>query len=922
MPGARVWLLPEHAHFADTLAGILWQAFAHQAPDLSALTLVTPAPALGLALQHSLLKRAGGVLLAPTAHTLGTLAPPATAVSSPLACRIRIAEAVTRHRSLFPAQTPLSVADALYALFEELEQQQLGPEASEQALQQRLQRGYGLPQALPALSREAAIVHRLYLAFREDVGRQAPAAAAADALAATLEHWPAGRPLVFAGFDALSAAQAHSMGAALQRGAWWFAQGRLSGRDGSSVQRLFAGLGMQPEQLELSHTPRAALLDACFADDGLASERAADLGGATGSGLQLHAARDAEHEAQMADLAVRQALLDGARNVAVIANDRRLARRLRARLERAGIALKDRGGWALSTSRAAAAVNDWLSCAEKDFPYRALLDLAKCGLLPQGLEWAAAAEPLAYQKSIAGGWLHWRRHAVGEAQIAWLELLQHASGTLDTLHGAHPAAAHAKALKLSLARLKLDAALADDVAGQAVLGVLDDLATALAPSTLQMRWPAFRVLLDQALEDASFTPETRGSQVQLLTLAQAQGLAAEVIVLTGANARLLAAGRVAPFFNSGVRRELGLSTPAQQQQLALTRLKRLLLAAPTVHLLYAPLEAGEPALLAPALQALRAFAEAAGAALLADSPLARDAPQAEVAANSALPEPLAAPLAQAGEAVTVVLDRSGLSASGHQALIDCPYRFHARYALGLALADDPDEPANRRDYGERVHSILQAFYEPLEDYPPPYSGPLISDCRADIEHALQLLAAHAFADDIKERPLGRAWQQEFARALPWLATQIIRAAPYAVQVELEMAEEHAGIKLKGKLDRLESSAAQETVVDYKTGAVPTRASILRGEQVQLSHYALLRPAVNAIAYWDLKAQKSISVDDSMLEALRPRVSERLQQLGEALRRQAVLPANGAAVVCTRCDYAGLCRIPAEQRLALHGSPKP
>ena len=255
---ARVWVLPAHLPFADAVAETLWAAYAQQAPDFSRLTLVTPTPALTQALQAALRRRAGGALMAPAGHTLHTLAPATGAVRSPLACRIRIAEAVTRFRRLFPAQAPLMVADSLYALFEELTQQQLAPAPDEAALLARLQRGYGLPRPLEALTREAAIVHRLYTAFVEDVGAEAPAAASAAALAETLAAWPTERPLIFAGFDALTPAQAAPIAAAVARGAWFFAQGRLGGRDGASMQTLFAALALTPKVIEAVTTPRAS----------------------------------------------------------------------------------------------------------------------------------------------------------------------------------------------------------------------------------------------------------------------------------------------------------------------------------------------------------------------------------------------------------------------------------------------------------------------------------------------------------------------------------------------------------------------------------------------------------------------------------------------------------------------------------------
>ena len=912
---ARVWLLPGHLPFADAVVETLWSACAAQAPDLSQLTLVTPTPGLSQALQGAFLRRAGGALLAPASHTLRTLAPTVGAMRSPLACRIRIAEAVTRFRKLFPAQAPLLVADSLYALFDELTRQQLAPEADEAALLARLQRGYGLPRPLAALSREAAIVHRLYAAFIEDVGAAAPAAASAIALAETLAAWPSDRPLIFAGFDALTPAEAMPISAALGRGAWFFAQGTSSGRADRSVQRLFAALGIVPAQAASEATPRSALLHACLADDAPAGARAAALRGASPDGLVLAAARDAEHEAQMADLAVRKALLGGARRLAVIANDRRLARRLRARLERAGIALVDRGGWALSTSRVAAALNDWLTCAERDFPYRALLDLAKSGLLPQGADWASTAEPLAYRHGIEGGWNHWRRHAQGAAQIDWLDGLAHAAEALNTLRGPRPAAAHAKALDESLQRLGLKPALAADEAGARVLQVLADLATALADSSLQLSWAAFRALLDQALEETSFSLTATASPVQLLTLAEAQGLSADVVVLTGATAALLAAPQGAPFFNASVRRELGLVTAAEQQALALTRLQRLLLAAPQVTVLYAPAEAGEPALPAPVLVALTAFAEAAGCPLPQDAQLALEAPLAEIAVASAQPSLLRAPRVKAGTEIVHLLDEKGLSASGHQALVDCPYRFHARYALGLSLADDPDEPLGARDYGERVHELLQAFYEPVADYPPPYEGDFGEPQRAAIVAHLQRLADQSFAADLDDRAMGRAWRETFARQVPWIATQLIAAGTLAVRVEVEINAQHEGVQLRGSIDRLEDDGEQQRIIDYKTGATPSAMSIKQGEQVQLTHYALPRET-SAIAYWNLKDEKVVEVADAPLEKLRNLVGARLHAMAAELRDGTTLPAHGSDAVCSRCDYAGLCRIPADERLAV------
>jgi len=65
----------------------------------------------------------------------------------------------------------------------------------------------------------------------------------------------------------------------------------------------------------------------------------------------------------------------------VVSEDRRLARRLRALLERHRIPVRDRAGWALSTTAAASALERLLQCIEEDFPHQAFLDLLKSPFL-------------------------------------------------------------------------------------------------------------------------------------------------------------------------------------------------------------------------------------------------------------------------------------------------------------------------------------------------------------------------------------------------------------------------------------------------------------------------------------------------------------------------------------------------------------
>ena len=94
-------------------------------------------------------------------------------------------------------------------------------------------------------------------------------------------------------------------------------------------------------------------------------------------GMEIFAASSAEQEALAIDLQVRRWLLEGRQPLGIVTEDRRLARRVRALLERSGIHLQDSGGWALSTTSAAAALERWLETVEEDFDHQPLLDVLK-----------------------------------------------------------------------------------------------------------------------------------------------------------------------------------------------------------------------------------------------------------------------------------------------------------------------------------------------------------------------------------------------------------------------------------------------------------------------------------------------------------------------------------------------------------------
>jgi len=93
--------------------------------------------------------------------------------------------------------------------------------------------------------------------------------------------------------------------------------------------------------------------------------------------LRLFGAHSLEQEARAAEVQVRRWLVAGKQGIALVAQDRLVARRVRALLERAGVLVRDETGWTFSTLAVSTVLMRWLDALQSDFYYQDLLDLLK-----------------------------------------------------------------------------------------------------------------------------------------------------------------------------------------------------------------------------------------------------------------------------------------------------------------------------------------------------------------------------------------------------------------------------------------------------------------------------------------------------------------------------------------------------------------
>jgi len=947
-------------HYAEdplaVAARLLLDHHRGQLPDLSRVHILVPDLQCAAALRRALLERAASLgfsaLLGPAVQRLddwlADRIPPRRPVLGRAAQELVLVEAIRQAPTLFPPADAWLLGDQLLTLFDELTRCTVTVDERLERFSERLQQAYGIDGEPPAaFSNEARILHTLWHAWRRQLDEDNcldPASACLQRLADDRERADDDSELWLLGFTAFTRAETDWLRTRLQNGRTrLLLHGnamRQAYHPDAPLAELLASLDTQATAGEGDAFSHA--LDILFdhQQDTLparARRAAADHPqDPLRPRLRLFAADSQEQEARAVELQVRRWLTDGHQPVGIVTEDRRLARRVRALLERAGIQIEDAGGWALSTTSAAAVLERWLETIEEDFACGPLLDVLKSAFvtldddrdhhlaLVRRLE-----QDIILHENIARGLQHYRHHLQLRAGRLpdWseqnrrdverlLNRLDHAADPLrELLDGSHPAGRYTAALADSLKELGVDTTLAADPAGRRVLRELETLHDAAQHNGLAMTWLEFRSWLGRTLERHSFRPPVTHSPVQLVTLAQSRLQRFAALVLAGCTrAQLPGTPAAGSYFNQSVRAELGLDTWRRSLLLKLHDFRRVLEAAPRLLLTRHREQDGEAVAASPWLELLETFHRNAWGNDLHDAEL-----DALLRRTDAVPriDPRPLPARQTGRprpvlAPALLPDR--WSASSHQRLIDCPYRFFAADSLRLAAQEEIREALEKSDYGEYVHRILQAFHGGVEGLPGPWTGRLDQSQRDRAVALLEDISHTLFGRAVEENFLARGWLRQWLALVPrYIDWQIGREREWTVAgcertLTRSLAE---GIELRGRLDRIDRRGDRLAIVDYKTGGVPALRDVEAGEAVQLPSYALLADDnVERVEYvqFDKKGvTDKVALEGDALPALARAVGKRLQALVAALAAGTPLPAWGDDATCRRCEFSGLCR---------------
>lgn len=863
----------------------------HEAPDLRGATLLLPGYHVALPLAQALARVSGTpALLLPQLTTLGDWAQ-SVSLPAPIqsdTSRIAALYQALRGRSWFPDADLWSLSRELLALMDELTCHHVALPDDAEAFAAQLAAAYQARSG-QALMFEARVVHELWYAMAA-AGDLDATRAYQQRLALLAQQVE--RPLYVLQTCELAAPERRFVDACRERVEVTVFDLRELAKSAPNCALLVAAMQQEADAANLV-TMAADLRDAEPLD----------------GRLRLFGAQGLEQEAEADDVQVRRWLLEGKQRIAVVVQDRLVARRLRALLERAAVQVQDETGWTFATLSVSTVLMRWLEAVQGDFYYQDVLDLLKSPLL-------FADDPAMRRQAAYLFEQMVRRHGVVAHLQDYLALAErHAKELVKPLArlrqaklampvGARRLADWLAQLDESLEILGVTLGWQQDAAGQQLMQLLALWREELQSDPLTCSFAEWRRWLAQQLDLNTYRDMSVESPVLFTHLSATRWRSFDAVLLLGCDARHLPApANAGQWFNDAVRAALGLPLSGEAVRQVRDDLLGLLALNDTVLATWQTEQGGEPNLLSPWLEMLRALHRLAVGSDLMDGELGTVLGAARVRAaddgvaqrESVMPRP----------AVAAGMLPQRISPSGYNALVACPYQYYARHVLRLNELDEVREELDKRDYGIWVHAVLQRFHAEV---------PLLANCDdAQAVQVMQRISQEVFAEALAHDYLAQAWWLRWQAMIPgyleWQRDHEREGWRYRAAEQDFTQPVNEALVLKGRLDRVDALGGELAVLDYKTQSVTALKSRLKapGEDVQLACYAGAVGAVKS-AFVSLDGDKVQTVEPEQdVSELARLNAERLATVFGQMRGGAPLPAHGAEKVCGYCEMRGLCR---------------
>ena len=677
---------------------------------------------------------------------------------------------------------------------------------------------------------------------------------------------------------------------------------------------------------------------------------------------QLMGVKRFEELAWLTAKTIEQYVIADKKKIALVAQDRLVARRARALLTRLGPSLniRDETGWKLSTTRAAAAFNSWLELirAPKDGPSaKVLLEFLQNPFIainnPQWLDCdkdscvglLAELEDILISSKAEAGWKIFhlaiegatasaqKRSSVqpNPALFKLLQFLRERHHEWQILkvdcHQAYIL------LQQNLEVTGMSSKLAQDSAGKQLLEVIKSFDLhGSAHQQVKMRLSDWLSLVRTVIEGASYQEEGKEAlaTLSILPLSSTRLRKFDAVVMVGCDEQQLPAYAEPPlFFSDALNQLLKTSTIALQFQQQARDLSQLLASAGKVDFLWqSNSKSGEPLRPSAWIQRLQSA--------LKWSPLQVKSEQRPVQIH-----PLSRSIAHLEDELPMPLS---MSPSAYKALRDCPYRYYVRSLLGLRKMKGFDEGFDASLAGQTLHAILRIFYHALKTEAHNNSElKLDTQLRREwMEKRLSAISEQEFKELIEgdARVMGtlRDWQKQIPSFISWQLEREQAGWEYfdgeaKVGFELPIMGrdgELRQIRIEGYADRFDvhtSNPKLASVIDYKHQSykkVQDRAEhILDDPQLLIyaraanedeENHKIVGRQVQEAEWVSLKADIGKDIQNapraqevSPFPQLMKQFNEQITQDLEGLWAKKPMEAFAPDGVCRYCEARGLCR---------------
>jgi ATP-dependent helicase/nuclease subunit B len=583
-------------------------------------------------------------------------------------------------------------------------------------------------------------------------------------------------------------------------------------------------------------------------------------------------------EAEAVAMIMRETLETPARTCALVTPDRQLAERVEAELKRWKIDIDDSAGRSLDRTPVGTFLRLTAAMVAEEFAPVATLAACKHPLATAGLDdvafrtlsrtaerlmlrgprpaaglegLSALAATLTRAQRDVGGWVA----GLARCFAAFAEVMKRDEVSLDEVVNAHMEAAEAFAeTPETPGPLRLWAG----DAGEAMATFAAEIAQhgSAVPAFAPALYPA---ILDALLTSRVVRPKFgKHPRLSILGPLEARLQRVDVLILSGLNEGTWPAKTPAdPWMSRPMRAAFGLPSPERRIGLAAHDVAQAL-CAPRVILTRAMKSEGTPTVPSRWLMRLDQVIKAAG---IEEHWRTANAPWLAWAADLNRPAHYIVAKPPAPRPPVSARPRQ-LSVTKIETWMRDPYGIYAQYVLGLHALADLDEDASLADYGSLTHAALQEF---IETHP---AGALPDNAQEELCNIGRRLF-----DTGTARPAVMAfWWPRFERIANWFVTHertrrdALKRAHAECTGRMVIDGPAGPFTLTAKADRIDETSEGLALIDYKTGAPPSRKMVHAGYSPQLPLEAAMalagafekvpRAPVSEIAYWDLHGRKA------------------------------------------------------------------